>query len=89
MNTIQGMKTIRRTDEDGNVFEDQLLNTKDLVSTFGTPKGTWELRRQKGTGPRFIQLSSRSVKYWLSDVLAWVEASTVTNTKQVKYHDRR
>ena len=43
-------------------------------------KRTMQNLRQRGGGPKFIRLSSRSVKYRRIDLRAWAEARLVTST---------
>lgn len=39
--------------------------------------------RHRGGGPRFIKVSSRSIRYRRGDLLTWIAERTVANTSQV------
>ena len=38
--------------------------------------------RHRGGGPRFVKVSSRSIRYRRSDLTQWVEDRIVSNTSQ-------
>jgi len=38
--------------------------------------------RVRGGGPRFVRVSARSVRYRLTDLIAWAEARLCDNTSQ-------
>lgn len=38
--------------------------------------------RHRGGGPDFVRVSSRSIRYRRSDLAAWIEQRTVSNTSQ-------
>jgi len=39
--------------------------------------------RHRGGGPRFVKVSSRSVRYRRADLTAWVNERIVSNTSQI------
>ena len=38
--------------------------------------------RHRGGGPKFIRISSRSVRYTYADVMEWIDQRRVANTSQ-------
>ncbi|PCJ74384.1 MAG: DNA-binding protein [Rhodobacteraceae bacterium] len=38
--------------------------------------------RHRGGGPKFVKVSSRSIRYRIGDIHEWVEDKTVSNTSQ-------
>lgn len=38
--------------------------------------------RHRGGGPRFVKVSSRSIRYRRADLLKWIEERTVASTSQ-------
>lgn len=61
---------------------EQLLETKVIAEYMGTTPQNLAQMRYRGTGPRFIKLGVRSVRYRWSDVEAWLEANTLTQSDQ-------
>ncbi len=41
--------------------------------------------RVRGGGPRFVKVSARSIRYRLSDLIAWMDARTVSHTSEASY----
>lgn len=39
--------------------------------------------RHRGGGPKFVRVSSRSIRYRRADLIAWVDERIVSNTSQV------
>jgi predicted DNA-binding transcriptional regulator AlpA len=53
----------------------------DVVSEkLGISEGALAQMRHRGTGPKFVKLGARSVRYRLSDVNAWLERNTFQQT---------
>lgn len=57
-----------------------LLRPSELADYLGTTVGQLSNMRYRGTGPKFITLGGRSVRYRWSDVHAWLEANTRVQT---------
>jgi predicted DNA-binding transcriptional regulator AlpA len=62
-----------------------LLNNAETAEQLGIKPNTLEIWRTKGTGPAYRKIG-RSVRYVESDVLAWLDAQTHTNTSQYPTH---
>lgn len=62
------------------------LTNAEAAARIGIQPNTLEGWRVKGKGPQFIKLDPKSprspVRYRESDVLAWLEARTCSNTSQ-------
>ncbi|MBV9828492.1 MAG: helix-turn-helix domain-containing protein [Alphaproteobacteria bacterium] len=59
-----------------------MLDQKAVAEYLSVKPRTLEDWRLKGTGPRFVRMSPRCVRYRLDDVAAWAEARTVRNTAE-------
>ncbi len=57
--------------------KDILLNEKETAEFLGVSRRTLQGWRLAGTGPKFVKVSSRSIRYRRRDLLAWVEGRTV------------
>ena len=62
--------------------EDELLTTVQAAALLGNSIQWWEIARHRGYGPRFIRLSSRSVRYRRSDIRKWLEERSYTSTAE-------
>lgn len=64
----------------------KLLNNNEAAERIGVQPNTLEIWRSKGKGPQFIKLDPHSlrspIRYRGSDIEAWLEARTCTNTSQ-------
>ena len=58
---------------------EKLLTQKEVASQLGISERTLERHRITGTGPRWARLG-RLVRYRVSDLEQWVEASLRTST---------
>ncbi len=54
---------------------DELLTLKEVAAIVRSPEATLRYWRQRGTGPHSFRIG-RSVRYWRTDVLHWLEAKT-------------
>lgn len=61
---------------------DSLVNEKEAASILCYSVRALQNWRHRGGGPRFVKVSSRSVRYRRSDLLAWIEERTISNTAQ-------
>lgn len=59
---------------------DQLLNEHDACELLGYSVRTLQKWRVVGGGPKFIKVSSRSIRYRVQDLLNWIAERTVTST---------
>jgi hypothetical protein len=57
-----------------------LLNERRAAATLGVEPRTMQEWRCKGGGPPFIRVSSRCVRYRLSDLEQWVAERRATST---------
>jgi excisionase family DNA binding protein len=62
---------------------DKLLTQKEVAHQLGISERTLERHRVTGTGPRWARLG-RLVRYRVSDLEQWVEASLRTSTSDLK-----
>lgn len=53
---------------------------QDIAARTGTSAKFWRALRQKGGGPTYVKLSSRTVRYRRLDVDAWLEARKRSST---------
>ena len=58
------------------IFESPLLTPEQVSEELSLPLQTLANMRHLGTGPRFVKLPNRKVRYFLSDVQAWVLGHT-------------
>lgn len=59
---------------------DRLLNEQEAADFLGVSIRTMQNWRHRGGGPSYIKLNSRSVRYQLSDLKAWIEAQKAEST---------
>lgn len=55
-----------------------LLKTREAAELLGVHPSTLEHWRSTGRGPRYIQMTQRSVRYDRADLFAWLRAQKVT-----------
>ncbi|RLV52393.1 DNA-binding protein [Aeromicrobium phragmitis] len=53
-----------------------LLKPSDVACRLNVTTATLARWRSAGTGPRYINVTDRTVRYRPADIVAWVEAST-------------
>lgn len=61
-----------------------LLDTKATAEYLGLAEITLAKMRGKGTGPKFIRVTSKAVRYRFSDIDSWLARSQHTSTAE--YH---
>jgi hypothetical protein len=71
-----------KTNQNAEIF--QLLNTSDAAKRLGVSNRTLEGWRISGCGPRFLKISDRCVRYSLSELMAFTESISVSNTIQAR-----
>ncbi len=65
--------------EDRTILLDEVNTEADLASFMKKHPDTVRAWRINGIGPRHVRIG-RSIRYRRDDVLAWLEANTVTGT---------
>jgi predicted DNA-binding transcriptional regulator AlpA len=60
-------------------YED-LMKPEDVARYLGTSTANLAQHRYRGTGPRFVKLGSRAVRYRVSDIQVWLNAHTHMQT---------
>jgi excisionase family DNA binding protein len=68
---------------DTGAVVEKLLTQKEVAHRLGISERTLERHRVTGTGPRWARLG-RLVRYRVSDLEQWVEASLRTSTSDLK-----
>ena len=58
----------------------RLLSRSDVEERFGISKRFLEVAVMKGGGPRLVRIG-RLVRYRETDIVAWIDANTVGETK--------
>ena len=61
-------------------LKDRLLDEKEAAKYLGFSPRSLQNWRVRGGGPRFVKVSKRSVRYRISDLVAWVENRTRSST---------
>lgn len=61
-------------------MEQELLKAEVLAQEWGTTTGALAQMRYMGTGPKFIKIGSKSVRYRRSDIEEWLNAQTRQQT---------
>ena len=72
---------LQRQSSDNEQLKDFLITTKEAARYLGITPRYLEARRLRGGGPPFVKLGSKAVRYRISDVTKWVEASTRAATR--------
>jgi predicted DNA-binding transcriptional regulator AlpA len=62
--------------------QERLLNETQAAEILCYSVRALQNWRHRGGGPLFVKVSARSVRYRHSDLIAWIEARTVSNTSQ-------
>jgi predicted DNA-binding transcriptional regulator AlpA len=64
-------------------YLDQLVNEQEAAQALGFTIRALQNWRVRGGGPRFVKVSSRSVRYRRRDLLEWIEQRLRANTSQI------
>jgi len=59
-----------------------LMESTAIAELLGTTPQNLAQMRYRGTGPKFIKLGHRAIRYRWTDVEAWLEANTLTQSDQ-------
>lgn len=65
---------------DDRVYLDRLLNENEAAAFLGYSARALQNWRVRGGGPRFVKVSSRSVRYRRRDLLEWTERHLQAST---------
>ncbi|KPA20423.1 Helix-turn-helix domain protein [Shimia sp. SK013] len=60
----------------------QLVDEREAASILCYSVRALQNWRHRGGGPRFVKVSSRSVRYRRSELEKWIEERTISNTSQ-------
>lgn len=71
---------IRTTTSGDGGLREPLATPAEVADHLGESLGQLANRRYRGTGPAYVTLGGRSIRYRWSDVDAWLEANTRTQT---------
>ncbi len=71
---------MERTTTEEHPFGRHMLKTPQAATLLGLSARTLEDLRLKGTGPRFVRMSARCIRYRPADVSDWVESRVVSST---------
>jgi predicted DNA-binding transcriptional regulator AlpA len=64
--------------------KDDLLITDDAARLLGITSGDLSVKRQRGTGPRYLKLGNGAVRYRRADLLAYLaKTARVIEPKRV------
>ncbi|MCR9219112.1 MAG: helix-turn-helix domain-containing protein [Alphaproteobacteria bacterium] len=70
-----------KTDGDPSYY-DRLIPEREAADFLGYTVRALQNWRVRGGGPRFVKVSSRSIRYRRRDLIAWVDLKTVEHTSQ-------
>lgn len=65
-----------------NDYLDKLMNERDAAAFLCYTVRALQNWRVRGGGPKFIKVSSRSIRYTRRDLNEWIEARKISNTAQ-------
>ena len=63
-------------------FLDKLINEYEAADFIGHSVRTLQKWRVNGGGPRYIRISSRSIRYRRKDLIEWIEARSCSHTSE-------
>jgi len=63
-------------------YLDRLLNEKEAAEFLNYSVRALQNWRLRGGGPRFVKVSSRSIRYRRRDLLAWIEEHLRSSTSE-------
>lgn len=62
------------TDQTGILSEEHYVSDTRVAEITGLSRRFFQIARQRGSGPPFVRVSSRCVRYKWGDVEAWLKA---------------
>lgn len=63
-------------------YYDSLIDEKQAAAMLGYTVRALQNWRVRGGGPKFVKVSARSVRYRRRDLIAWIDALTVSHTSE-------
>lgn len=63
-------------------YYDGLIDEKRAADMLGYTVRALQNWRVRGGGPKFVKVSARSIRYRRRDLIAWIEAHTISHTSQ-------
>lgn len=61
-----------------------LANQDDVCQFTGMTRGQLAQHRYRGTGPKFIRLTGRQIRYRWSDIEEWLDQRTARRTDELR-----
>jgi predicted DNA-binding transcriptional regulator AlpA len=80
---LMGSKTSQEESKTEVAMQSELLTPAELAARLQTPTAVLANWRYKGTGPKFVKIGGGirgNIRYRASDVEAWLDAQTRTQT---------
>lgn len=75
------MKQPNENLEKNNGFDlDALMTERQAAKFLGFSPRFLQMRRLQGSGPKYIKVSARAVRYRRRDLIEWIESRTRTST---------
>lgn len=65
-----------------SLSENVLLNPKEVAELIGVANQTLAYWRTQGSGPKFVIVGARSIRYWRDDLMKWIEEGKRESTFQ-------
>jgi len=62
-------------------MNDQILSRKALAEHLGVSDEALAQMATRGTGPQYVKISGRLVRYRMADVEAWLESNLVSSSR--------
>lgn len=62
------------------ISDDQLMTPQEVSGWTGLSEGALAQLRYKGTGPQFIKPTPKTVRYFRSHVMVWLQQSVQSQT---------
>lgn len=64
----------------GTDLPDELWTPKQYAAYIGVTVQAAAAQRHRGTGPRYVRIGARTIRYRPADVIAWLEQNVETQT---------
>lgn len=82
MDEIQRLTDQKEKNKPGDIADDELLDAASTALFLGLSERTLERWRRDRTGPSYVRMSVRAIRYRLSELRAWRDARTVICDEQ-------
>jgi predicted DNA-binding transcriptional regulator AlpA len=76
-------------DQTDNHDPDRLMDEREAAEFLGYSVRALQNWRVRGGGPKFVKVSARSVRYRRRDLIAWIDALTVSSTSELNPNEPR